>query len=246
MPMRLGQRLELMGLVVSLLIPVIAVSQASAHEMSTTAGGSPFPLLMGVSAVVGLLGGVIVLPSQSDRFETIADSAYLPMAVGILLFVLALTFVWSAVPTHPVLSFVGATTGMTVAALLPLHSHSQAVIATSTVAAVLLHRIVESISLAELYATGAAVGTFSLAVLTIHAVAECAAVAGSYAAAGEVRQGLLALGFVQGTYLIVGIGVWRTTFRLGATAETLSVAGAGGLLLMFGLHEMRHSWELLT
>jgi zinc transporter ZupT len=103
---------------------------------------------------------------------------------------------------------------------------------------VTLHRGLEGVVLATVYAADAALGLAGALVVAGHAAAETAAVGSLYATTGR-RYALAAVLVVQMGFL-VGVGAgWGVAVGVPPTAEAGLLALVGGVLLAVGSREAR-------
>ena len=179
---------------------------AAAHGVATVATGLPFPLVVVGVVAVSLLGGGLVLVAYGR----------LPRPT------------WGAAP------LLVATLGVVYLARDAAITDCGAC-ADAALGAVTLHRGLEGVVLATVYAADAALGLFGAGVLAVHAAAETAAVGSLYAATKRHAVAAVCLaqaGFVGG--VAAGRGVVGT---VPPAAEASVLALAGGVLLAVGARE---------
>ena len=225
------------SLTVGLIVVVLAIGMGSsvARAHGRTAGGGP-PLDLGliVLAVVttGMVGGVIaaggfVAPGRLDLHRRISRS------IGPLLVILGSLAAVSAMTQRPVLAGGGIVIGVAGAGLLVERSDCQRC-SDATVGAVLVHRLIEGVTLAAAYAVGSAIGLVGALVLVAHATAECVAVGGSYRSASRIRavgavvivQAVFVGGAAIGSVATGGFPIPVRILTLGLVGGVLFVIGA--------------------
>jgi len=207
---------------------------AAAHGVTATATGLPFSLVVAGVVGVSLLGGGLVLVAYG-RLPWSASRAILPFLV-VALGAAALAL---AVTRATVATLVGVAAGVGV-----VYFARDAAItdcgacADAALGAVTLHRGLEGVVLATVYAADAALGLVGALVVAGHAAAETAAVGSLYASAGR-RYALAAVLVVQAGF-VVGVAVgWGVVDGVSPAAEAGLLALVGGVLLAVGAREAR-------
>ena len=207
---------------------------ASAHGGTAAATGLSFPLVVAGIVLVSLLGGGFVLVAYG-RLPWSTGRAALPVlvcALGTAALALAVTRAAAA-------TLVGLAAGVGV-----VYFARDAAItdcgtcADAALGAVTLHRGLEGVVLATIYAADAALGQASALVVAGHAAAETAAVGSLYATTGR-RYALAAVLVVQTGFVVgvaAGLGV---VSGVSPTAEAGLLALVGGVLLAVGTREGR-------
>jgi hypothetical protein len=203
------------------------------HGATAAAVGLTFPAAVAASVGASLLGGAFVL--------AVAGRRSIRGAVPLLLLALGGLAAALALDADP-----AALLGVGAGGALVLATRGRAptdcgACADATLGAVTLHRALEGVVLAALYAADAALGLVGAGVLAVHAAAETAAVGSLYAprgwrpAVGAVC--LVQLGFVAG----VAVG-WSALGGVPPAVETGVLALVGGVLLAAGTREGYHQY----
>ena len=208
---------------------------AAAHGVTAAATGLPFSLVVAGVVLVSLLGGGLVLVAYG-RLPWSAGRAVLPF----LVFALGAAALALAVTRATAATFVGLAAGVGVVYLARDAAITDCgACADAALGAVTLHRGLEGVVLATVYAADAALGLAGALVVAGHAAAETAAVGSLYATAGR-RYALAAVCVVQAGF-VVGVGVgWGVVGGVSPTAEAGLLALVGGVLLAVGAREARH------
>jgi hypothetical protein len=207
----------------------------AAHGVTAAATGLPFSLVVAGVVLVSLLGGGLVLVAYG-RLPWSAGRAVLPF----LVFALGAAALALAVTRATAATFVGLAAGVGVVYLARDAAITDCgACADAALGAVTLHRGLEGVVLATVYAADAALGLAGALVVAGHAAAETAAVGSLYATAGR-RYALAAVCVVQAGF-VVGVGVgWGVVGGVSPTAEAGLLALVGGVLLAVGAREARH------
>jgi len=206
---------------------------AAAHGVAAVATGLPFRLVVTAVVLVSLLGGGVVLVAYG-RLPRPTRGAVPPLVVFLGVAALAL-----AVTRATVVTFVGLAAGVgAVYVARDTAITDCGACADAALGAVTLHRGLEGVVLATVYAADAAIGLAGAAVVAGHAAAETAAVGSLYAAADR-RYALAAVLVVQAGF-IVGVAVgWGVVGGVSPAAEAGLLALVGGVLLAVGTREAR-------
>jgi hypothetical protein len=204
---------------------------AAAHGVAAAATGVPFHLVVAGVVAVSLFGGGVVLVADGRLPRPTRGAApLLVAALGLAALALAVTRATAA-------TFVGLTAGVgAVYVARDAAITGCGACADAALGAVILHRGLEGVALATVYAADAALGLAGAVILAIHATAETAAVESLYAPAGR-RYALAAVLIVQ--FGFVG-GVAAGQGVVGAVppaAEAGVLALVGGVLLAVGARE---------
>jgi zinc transporter ZupT len=207
---------------------------ASAHGVSAAATGLAFPVVVAGVVLVSLLGGGVVL-SAYGRLSWSPGRAALPVlvvALGVAALALAVTQAAAA-------TLVGLAAGVSVVYVARDAAVTDCgTCADAALGAVTLHRGLEGVVLATIYAADAALGLVGALVVAGHAAAETAAVGSLYAPAGR-RDALAAVLVVQ-TGFVGGVAAgWGIVGGVSPTAEAGLLALVGGVLLAVGTRETR-------
>ena len=207
---------------------------ASAHGGTATATGLSFPLVAASIVLVGLVGGGLVLVTYG-RLPWPTGRAALPA----LVFSLGAAALAFAVTRAVAAALVGLAAGVGA-----VYFARDATItdcgtcADAALGAVTLHRGLEGVVLATIYAADAALGLAGALVVAGHAAAETAVVGSLYATAGR-RYALAAVLVVQ-TGFVVGVAAgWGVVSDVSPTIEAGLLALVGGVLLAVGTREGR-------
>ncbi|RCU46108.1 hypothetical protein DU504_01610 [Haloplanus salinus] len=208
---------------------------AAAHGVATVATGLPFPLVVVGVVAVSLLGGGLVLVAYGRLPRPTRGAAPLLVAtLGVAALALAVT-------RSMAVAFVGTAAGIGVVYLARDAAITDCgACADAALGAVTLHRGLEGVVLATVYAADAALGLLGAAVVAAHAAAETAAVGSLYAGAGR-RHAVAAVclaqaGFVGG--VVAGRGVVGAV-PVPPAVDASVLALVGGVLLAVGTREAR-------
>jgi len=224
----------------SLALPVAlwaASGPASAHGVGGSGGAVGFPLVVGLALVVGggaglaaVVRGCPATDTERGRFAGLAGPALVVLGGAAAL---------TAASRGPVVAggcvLAGAVLGWLLVRRGDGGHRGRGSCANTALGAVTVHRAVEGVSLAALYATGSALGLAGAVVLAGHGTAETATVGGVFGVSSRV-SGVLAVGVVQAAFLggaVAGV-VASGTFPPGLGDAT--VAAVGGVLLVVGTH----------
>jgi hypothetical protein len=207
---------------------------ASAHEVAAAETGLSFPLVVASVVLVSLFGGVVVLLTYG-RLPWSLGRAALPVGV----FALGAAALALAVTQATGATLVGLAAGVGVVYVARDAAVTDCgTCADAALGAVTLHRGLEGVVLATVYAADAALGLAGALVVAGHAAAETAAVGSLYASAG--RRYTLAAVLVVQTGFVVGVAAgWRAVGGVSPTAEAGLLALVGGVLLAVGTRETR-------
>jgi len=216
---------------------VLLSTPAAAHGVAAAATGLPFTLVVAGVVVVSLLGGGVVLVAYG-RVSAVTHRAIVPLlvaglgcaALGLAISrATATTLVGTAVGAGVV--YLGRDAGVT----------DCGACADATLGAVTLHRGLEGVVLATVYAADAALGLAGAVVVAVHAAAETAAVGSLYAVAGR-RYAVAAVCLVQAGF-VGGVAVgWSVVDGIPPVAEAGVLALVGGVLLAVGGREGYHRY----
>jgi len=207
---------------------------ATAHGVTAAATGLPFPVVVAGVVLVSLLGGGLVLVAYG-RLPWSAGRAALPF----LVFALGAAALALAVTRATAATLVGVAAGVGVVYFARGAAITDCgACADAALGAVTLHRGLEGLVLATVYAADAALGLAGALVVAGHAVAETAAVGSLYATTS--RQYALAAVLVVQAGFVVGVAVgWGVVGGVSPTAEAGLLALVGGVLLAVGAREAR-------
>lgn len=209
---------------------------ASAHGVTAVSTGLSFPLVVAGIVLVSLLGGGFVLIAYG-RLPWSMGRAVLP----ILVFALGAAALALAVTRAAPATLVGLVVGVG-----GIYFARDAAItdcgtcADAALSAVTLHRGLEGVVLATIYAADAALGLAGALVVAGHATAETAAVGSLYATAGR-RYAIAAVLVVQIGFVVGVAAGWGVGSGVSPTAEAGLLALVGGVLLTVGTRE---GWRL--
>jgi hypothetical protein len=202
---------------------------ASAHGGTAAATGLSFPLVVVGVVLVSLLGGGVVLVAYG-RLPWSTGRAVLP----VLVFALGATALALAVTRAAVVAIVGLAVGVGVVYLARDAAITECgTCADAAIGAVTLHRGLEGVVLATIYAADAALGLAGALVVAAHAAAETAAVGSLYATAGR-GYALAAVLVVQAGFVGGVAAGWGIGGGVSQTAEAGLLALVGGVLLAVG------------
>jgi len=219
-------------------LPVVATATAllavpaAAHGATARAVGVAFPAVVAGTVVASLLGGGLVFAVHCRGSNRGAHGTAVPLlllALGGAALVLAVA---RSVPTAGV-AFVGAAA---------VYRHRDASLtdcgscADATLGAVTVHRSLEGVVLATVYAADAALGLVGAAILAVHAAAETAAVGALYAAV-DWRHAVGAVCLVQVGFVLGVAAGWSAVDAVPPVVQAGLLALVGGVLLGVGGRE---------
>lgn len=237
--MRVGRATAVAALWVLSTWPAVVGAHGTEAGAQGQASTVPFAAAIGVSTVLSVTIGLGAAWYYRSRLAADSGHGSGPrVEVTVLLVVLGVVALLSAVTQQPAVAVAGAALGGSIAWVDRtggVSAHGGC--ADAAFGAILLHRTVEGVLVAGVYAASAAFGLIGLALLTGHAVGETVAIAGLYAAVGRgwVIASVVAihLGFLVGSltgYYVTGL--------LSAPVETIVLAGVGAVLLVAGATEV--------
>jgi hypothetical protein len=207
---------------------------AAAHGTTGTAVGLAFPIVVAVSLAASLLGGGLVL-AAAERLPRSRG------AVPLLLLALGGLSVALALDGAPVGAALGVGAGVGVVGLVRGHAVTDCgACADAALGAVTLHRGLEGVVLATVYAADAALGLLSAAVLAAHAAAETAAVGSLYASTR--RHAVAAVCLVQLGFVGGGVAGWSAVDAVPPGIEAGLLALVGGALVAVGVRDGYHRY----
>ncbi|WP_277554341.1 hypothetical protein [Halobaculum limi] len=207
---------------------------ASAHGVPADATGLSLLVVVAGVVLVSLLGGGVVLIAYG-RVPWAVGRAALPM----LVFALGAAALALAVTRATAVALVGLTVGVSVSYLARgVGITDCGSCADAALGAVTLHRGLEGVVLATVYAADAALGLAGAIVVAGHAAAETAAVGSLYADTGR-RYALVAVLVVQMGFVGGVAAGWGVIGGVAPTAEAGLLALVGGVLLAVGTREAR-------
>jgi hypothetical protein len=220
------------GATVAALGAALLSTPAAAHGVTATATGLPFRLVVAGVVVVSLLGGGLVLVAYG-RLSRPTHRAVVPL----LVFALGCAALGLAVARATAVTLVGTAVGVGIVYLArDAAVTSCGACADATLGAVTLHRGLEGIVLATVYAADAALGLVGAVVVAGHAAAETAAVGSLYAAAGR-RPALVAVCLVQAGFVAGVAAGWGVVDGVSPVTQAGLLALVGGVLLAVGTRE---------
>jgi hypothetical protein len=207
---------------------------ATAHGVTATATGLGFPLVVAGVVATSLFGGGLVL-AVHGRFSRPASRSLAPILV-VALGAAALSL---AVTRAMAVALLGTVVGVGVVYAGRGASVTDCgACADATLGAVTLHRGLEGVVLATVYAADAALGLAGAGVVAVHAAAETAAVGSLYAPAGH-RYALVAVCLVQAGFVLGVAAGWRVVDGVPPATQAALLALVGGILVAVGILEVR-------
>lgn len=207
---------------------------AAAHGLTAAATGLAFPIVVASVVAVSLLGGGLVFGAHG-RLSWPPSRSLVPILV-VALGAAALSL---AVTRAMAVAILGTAVGVGAVYVGRGASVTDCgTCADATLGAVTLHRGLEGIVLATVYAADAALGLAGAGVLAVHAMAETAAVGSLYAPAGR-RYALLAVCLVQAGFVLGVAAGWRVVDGVPPAAQAALLALVGGILVAVGTREAR-------
>ena len=220
-------------------IALLAAPTAAHGTPSSTGVGLAFPVAVGASVGASLLGGGLVL--------VVAGRRPVRAVVPLLLLVLGGLSATLALDGGP-FAVLAVGVGATLVATTRGNTLTDCgACADATLGAVTLHRGLEGVVLATVYAADATLGLIGAAVFAIHAAAETAAVGTLYADVNRPWT-LAAVLLVQVGFLVGVAAGWRVVGSVPPVAEAGVLGFVGGVLLAVGAKEAyrRHTVSVPT
>lgn len=222
--------------------PVVASAHdagASAQSHETTV---PFLVAIAMSTVLSVAIGLITVRRYRSALATdLGHGSVTRVGMATLLFVLGLLALLSAAGQQVPIAIGGVVLGGTVAWLGRHHGVSpHDGCADAAFGAIVLHRTVEGILIAGVYAASAALGLVGLGLLTAHAIGETVAIGGLYAPVGWT-WGVTSVVAIHLAFLVGTLVGYSVTGVLSPAIVTALLATVGGVLLATGAIELRIS-----
>ncbi|TYL39213.1 hypothetical protein CV102_07970 [Natronococcus pandeyae] len=213
-----------------------------AHETGATAqspdSAVPFVVAIGVSTFLSVAVGLGAVRHYRTKLATdLVHGSTTRIEMTVLLFVLGLVALLSAAAQQPAAAVGAAILGGTLAWIARaggVSPHDGC--ADAAFGAILLHRIVEGILVAGVYAASAALGLLGLVFLTVHAVGETVAIGGLYAPVGR-GWGIASVVTIHLGFLVGAFVGYHATGILSTPIVTVFLAAVGGVLLVTGATE---------
>lgn len=236
---RAGRLLGLTALVWLAVVPV------QAHEFESSAGTVvPIAAVLFLSVGVATVGGLWALVG-STRLTTLAPTTRrrLSTVFGVVLIGLGISVLLPIVVTNPMVALVGVVAGGVMGWWLPHgpHATGEGVVrrATAVSGALTIHRVVEGIALAAVYAASEALGVVAVLLFTLHTTVETAAVGVEYGSSGRRSRGVAAILLMQAAFVLSVVGALFAAGALPAVVHGLVLTGIAGLLIVVGGHDVR-------
>ncbi|WP_410766152.1 hypothetical protein [Haloferax sp. DFSO60] len=222
----------------------LSVSPVRAHEFgSNESTVVPLAVVLFLSVGVATVGGVWALLG-STRFTTLTPETRrrLTTTFGVVLVGLGVSLFLPIAVADPVVGVVGVVVGGVAGRWLP-HSHATgkgSVRRASAVSGALtMHRVIEGVALAAVYAADQALGVVAVLLLTLHTTVETVAVGVEYGSVGQRTQGVVAILLMQAGFVLSAVVALLAAGSLPAVVRGLVLAGIAGLLLVVGGHDVR-------
>lgn len=213
---------------------------ASAHQGVAESGTPvPFPVVLWVPVLTGLLGGFIAVRYRNGGTDT--HTHRMDGVLGVLLIALACSFAITSLRSSPLIGIAGASVGALVTRSIGSHvelsprSHGTHI--DLTLSGVCVHRLFEGIALGTLYFVNASVGVIGVAVIAGHTALETAAVGGLYGPRGS--QAIVAIVLVQLGYVIGSVAGVVGNVSAPPGIHFVVIGVLAGALLIVGLAEIR-------
>ena len=205
----------------------IWATPATAHGLHANDHGLSLSTVVAVSALLSISVGMLAAVSRDITIAKRNDQWISPL-VGFVIIGLGVTAGGSIAFRAPITATIGIGIGLTVGFAMVSH-RSRSDCADMTAGAIALHRLVEGVAVAGLWAAGTTVGLLGVAMFTCHMIIECVAIGlqqsySRYRAIGAVIV-------VTGVF-ITGVGIGLTGTEVLPTQWI--VAMIGGLLISLG------------
>ncbi|MFC7256335.1 hypothetical protein [Haloplanus litoreus] len=212
-----------------LLGSTVLAAPVTAHGTAERTVGLAFPAVVAASVGASLLGGGLVFAAVDRLPRSRGAVPLLFLALGGLSLALALD-------GAPVGAGLGVAAGVGAVSIARGHAVTDCgACADAALGAVTLHRGLEGVVLATVYAADAALGLLGAAVLAVHAAVETAAVGSLYA--GTRRYALVAVCLLQVGFVVGVAAGWGVVDAVSPAAEAGLLALVGGVLLAVGTRE---------
>ena len=209
---------------------------AAGHTGAPVDSGLGLPGVITLVVGTGTLGGAIAAGGYRSA-GGLRSSHRISAVVGPLLVVLGVLAAAASLNRHAAVAVGGILLGLVGGGILVRRGDEQTC-ADATVGTIVLHRLVEGVTLAAAYAAGSAVGAFGAILLAGHATAECVAIAGGDGIGGR-RRALGAVVLIQVVFvggIVVGV---LAVDGLPTVPRTGILGIVGGLLSVLGIVETR-------
>jgi len=209
----------------------IWATPATAHGLHASDHGLSLSTVVAVSAVLSISVGVLAAVSR-DTPTAKRNNQWISLLVGFVIILLGVAAGGSIAFQAPTTATIGVGIGLTVGLAIVSHRNCSDC-ADMTAGAIALHRLVEGVAVAGLWAAGTTVGLLGVGMFTSHMIIECVAI-GLQQSYSRYRA--------IGAAVIVVTGVFITGIAIGLTGtEVLPtqwiVAMIGGLLIALGSTE---------
>jgi len=210
----------------------IWATPATAHGLHATEHGISLSTVVAVSALLSISAGVVAAVGRhTQRAER--HTQWISLLVGLVIVSLGLTAAGSVVIHAPSTAAIGGFVGLAAGLAVVIHSSCNGC-ADMTAGAIGLHRLVEGVAVAGLWAAGTAVGFLGVIVFAGHMAVECVAIG--------MQQSFSRLRAIGAVIAVTGIFVFGVGIGLvgGAALPThWAVAVVGGLLIPLGAAEIK-------
>jgi len=205
----------------------IWATPVAAHGLHTSDHGVSLSTAVAVSALLSISAGVLAAVGRHTPTAE-RNNQWISLLIGLVIISLGVTAGGSVVFQSPLTAAIGLGIGFAVGLTVVMRS-SRDGCADMTAGAIGLHRLVEGVAVAGLWAAGTAVGLLGVVVFTVHMIVECVAI-GMQQSFSRLR-GIGAVVAVTGVFVLgVGIGL----IGGGALPTQWIVALIGGMLIPLG------------
>ena len=210
----------------------IWATPATAHGLHGSEHGIPLSTVVAVSALLSISAGVVAAVGRHTR-RAERHTHRISLIVGLVIVGLGLSAAGSVAIHAPSTAAIGGFVGLAVGLAVVIHSSCNGC-ADMTAGAVGIHRLVEGVAVAGLWAAGTAVGLLGVVVFASHMVVECIAIG--------MQQSFSRLRAIGAVIAVTGVFVFGVGIGLvgGAALSTQwAVAVVGGLLVPLGAAEIK-------
>lgn len=215
----------------------IWATPATAHGLHASDHGLSLSTVVAVSAILSISVGVGAAISRDTQTAT-RHNHWISLLVGFVIIGLGVTAGGSIAFQAPTTAAIGIGVGLAVGLAIVSH-RSCSDCADMTAGAIALHRLVEGVAVAGLWAAGTTVGLLGVAMFTSHMMIECAVIGlqQSYS-----RYRAVSAVIVVTVVFMIGVGVGLT--GLGLLPTQWIVAMISGLLIPLGAAEFQSESEI--
>ena len=214
----------------------ILSTPAAAHGLHASDHGVQLSTFVGIAAVLSISAGVFAAIGRHTPTAR-RNKQWISLVVGVVIIGLGVTAAGSVVVQAPVTAATGVTVGLTVGLAVSVYNGCDGC-ADMTAGAIGLHRVVEGVAVAGLWAAGTAVGLLGVAIFTGHIVVESVVIG-----LQQSHSRLRAIGTVVAVTGVFVLSIGISLSGVGVLPTQLIVAFVGGMLIPLGGTELQSGAE---